>query len=52
MEEFNVHDVIKCHKVGMQFQFYCTCRQHDMNCENGGGVLPWSVAVELKMKEH
>jgi len=24
MEEFNVHDVIKCHKVEMQFQFYCT----------------------------
>jgi len=24
MEEFNIRDVIKCHKEGMQFQFYCT----------------------------
>ena len=25
MEEFNVRNVVKCHKEGMQFQF---CRQH------------------------
>jgi len=35
MEEFNVGNVIKCHKEGMQFQFF---RQH-MNCENG--TLVW-----------
>ena len=44
----NAHDAIKCHKEGIQFQFYSTA--YDMNCENGGGVLPWSVTVELKTK--
>jgi len=35
----------------MQFQFYCTAdNMIAMNCENGGGVLLWSVAVELKTK--